>query len=167
MILRAGYSLTGAKNRPAVAAALGYEADKLSRKHIEEYFHGYFDPISQTLRPLMGSGLRYVLIDSWEAGMQNWTDDMIAEFRKRRGYDPTPYLGVLAGHVVESSEVSDRFLWDFRRTLADMFADNHYAAMTGRLRQNGIGVYSEASGVALEIVRTGPDIMPQFWLKVR
>ena len=65
-----------------------------------------------------------MVMDSWEAGMQNWTDDMIQQFRKRRGYDPRPYLPVLTGRVVGSADVSDRFLWDFRRTLADMFADS-------------------------------------------
>ena len=48
-ILRMGYSLTGAKNRPATPAGLGYEVDKLSRKHVEAYFHGYTDPIAKAL----------------------------------------------------------------------------------------------------------------------
>jgi hypothetical protein len=69
-VLRMGYSLTGAKNRPAMPSGLGYEADKLSRKHMEAYFRGYTDPIAQALGQLMGKSLRYFLIDSWEAGMQ-------------------------------------------------------------------------------------------------
>ena len=93
---------------------------------MESYLHGYMDPIAEALGPLAGKSLRYLLMDSWEAGMQNWTEDMLREFQERRGYDPTPYLPALTGRVVESAEVSDRFLWDFRRTLADMFADNHY-----------------------------------------
>jgi hypothetical protein len=51
-VLRLGYSLTGAKNRPAVPSGLGYEADKLSRKHTESYLRGYTDPIAQALGPL-------------------------------------------------------------------------------------------------------------------
>ncbi len=150
-ILRMGCSLTGAKNRPATAAGLGYEVDKLSSKHMESYFHGYFDSIAKSLGPLFGKSLQYVMMDSYEAGMQNWTDEMISEFQKRRGYDPTPYLPVLTGRVIESAEVSDRFGWDFRRTLADMFADNHYGALTKLLEQHGVGTYAEAAGVSLEI----------------
>lgn len=150
-ILRMGYSLTGAKNRPAMPAGLGYEVDKLSRKHVEAYYHGYFDPLAKTLGPLFGDALRYVVMDSYEAGMQNWTDDMIDQFRKRRGYDPGPFLPVLTGRVVESAEVSDRFLWDFRRTLADMFADCHYGMLTELLAEHGVGTYAEAAGVSLEI----------------
>jgi hypothetical protein len=171
-ILRMGYSLTGAKNRPAAPSGLGYEADKLSRKHMEAYFHGYTDPIARALGPLFGRSLRYFLVDSWEAGMQNWTEEMIGEFRSRRGYDPIPYLPVLAGRVVESAEVSDRFLWDFRRTLADMFADCHYDVLGELLRQRGLGVYSEAAGVSLEILedtllnKSRVDIpMGEFWMR--
>jgi (4-O-methyl)-D-glucuronate---lignin esterase len=150
-ILRLGYSLTGAKNRPATPAGSGYEADKLSPKHMEEYFHGYFDPLAEKLGPLFGKSLRYVMMDSWEAGTNNWTDELAAEFKKRRGYDPTPYLPALTGRVVESADVSDRFLWDFRRTLADLWADAHYGVMAAKLREKGVGIYAEAAGVSLEM----------------
>lgn len=170
-ILRMGYALTGAKNRPSVPAGSGYEIDKLNAKYVDNYFHGYVDPIARSLGPLVGTELQYMTMDSWEAGMQNWTDDMIAEFQKRRGYDPTPYLPVLAGHVVESADVSDRFLWDFRRTLADMFADDFYGTMEKDLKQKGLGSYAEASGVALEIPedtllnKSNIDIpMAEFWV---
>jgi hypothetical protein len=150
-ILRMGYSLTGATNHPAIPSATGLEVDKFSAQDVRDYFHGYFDPIHQVLGDLTGTSLRYMTMDSWEAGMQNWTDDMIAEFKQRRGYDPTPYLPVLAGHVVESAEVSDRFLWDFRRTMADLYAEQYYGTMESELRKMNMGSYAEASGVALEI----------------
>jgi hypothetical protein len=150
-VLRLGYSLTGAKNRPATPAGSGYEADKLSRKHMESYFHGYFDPLEKALGPLFGKSLRYVMMDSWEAGTNNWTDEIAGEFQKRRGYNPTPYLPALTGHIVENADVSDRFLWDFRRTLADLWADAHYGVMAEKLREKGIGIYAEAAGVSLEM----------------
>ena len=171
-ILRFGHSLTGAKNRPAVPAALGYEVDKLSRAHVEQYLRDYTGPIARALGPLWGTSVRHVLLDSWEAGIQNWTDSMLVEFRARRGYDPTPYLPALAGRVVESAEVSDRFLWDFRRTLVDMFAENHYGAATHFLHAQGIQTYSEASGVSLEpledalLNKKQVDIpMGEFWFR--
>ncbi|HEY2760548.1 MAG TPA: glycosyl hydrolase, partial [Pirellulales bacterium] len=171
-IQRFGYSLTGAKNRPAPATGSGYEVDKLSRKHVESYFHGYIDPLATTLGPLFGKSLRYVTMDSWEAGMQNWTDEMLVEFRKRRGYDPTPYLPTLSGRVLDSGELSDRFLWDFRRTLADMFAENHYGTMAQLLHDRGIGLYAEAAGVSMEVIedtllnKSQVDIpMGEFWVR--
>jgi hypothetical protein len=171
-ILRMGYSLTGAKNRPSVPAGSGYEVDKLSSKYVQQYFKGYIDPLQQHLGDLLGSTTHYMTMDSWEAGMQNWTDDMIAEFQRRRGYDPIPYLPILAGRVVENADVSDRFLWDFRRTLADMFAEDFYGTMDSELHKKGMEAYSEASGVALEIPedtllnKSKIDIpMAEFWVR--
>ncbi len=148
-VLRMGYSLTGEKNHPATPEATGYEVDKLSRKHVDAYFQNYVGQVSGALGPYFGKSFRYFLMDSWEAGQENWTQDMIAEFRKRRGYDPTLYLPVLTGRIVESADVSDRFLWDFRRTIADLLADNHYGAATEYLHQRGVGLYAEAMGTGL------------------
>lgn len=150
-ILRLGASLTGARNRPATPEGSGFEADKLSRRHMTSYFHGYFGPLADALGPLFGRSLRYVIMDSWEAGTNNWTDEMASEFRRRRGYDPTRYLPVLTGRIVETAEISDRFLWDFRRTLADMWAEYHYGTMSDLLREHGLGIYAEAAGVSLEM----------------
>jgi hypothetical protein len=170
-VLRMGYSLTGAKNRPSVPAGSGYEVDKLSAKYVQKYVNGYIDPLQQHLGSLLGSTTHYMTMDSWEAGMQNWTDEMISEFQRRRGYDPTTYLPILAGRVVGSADISDRFLWDFRRTLADMFAEDFYGTMDSELHKRGMEAYSEASGVALEIPedtllnKSKIDIpMAEFWV---
>jgi hypothetical protein len=171
-IMRFGYALTGAKNRPPVPSGLGYEVDKLSPKHVEAYLKGYTDPIKKAIGDLYGKRLQYVLMDSWEAGIQNWTEDMLSEFQKRRGYDLTSFFPILAGRIVENAEISDRFLWDFRRTLVDMFAENHYGTITNLLNQQGIKTYSEAGGVSLESIEDAllnkkyVDIpMGEFWVK--
>jgi len=170
-ILRMGYSLVGSMVRAGTRGGAGLEVDKLNARHVEEYFHGYMDPIREHLGPLLGKSLRYMVMDSWEAGMQNWTDDMIQQFTQRRGYDPRPYLPVLAGRIVGSADVSDRFLWDFRRTIADLLAEAHYGTMDRMLHQYGMGLYSEAPGVSMEIIedtlltKSKVDIpMGEFWL---
>src|SRR2546427_449525 len=129
-VLRMGYSLTGEKNHPASPEATGYEVDKLSATHVNNYVKTYMNMVSGALGPHFGKSFRYFLMDSWEAGVENWTDDMIQQFQKRRAYDPTPYLPVLTGRLVEGAEVSDRFLLGFRRTIADLLAENHYRAAT-------------------------------------
>ena len=146
VILRMGYSLTGSKNAPAPPEATGYEVDKLNPAHVESYLRGYLAPIAEAMGPLFGKSFQYLLIDSWEAGLQNWTEAMLEEFATRRGYDPKPYLPVLTGRVVESEEVSERFLWDFRRTIADMLADYHYELPAELLHQRGLKAYAEAAG---------------------
>jgi hypothetical protein len=169
-IMRFGYSLTGSKNRPAVPEGLGYEVDKLSKEHTLSYIKQYTGPVAKELGSLYGTGLSHLLLDSWEAGMQNWTDNMIEEFRTRRGYDLKPYLPALAGRIVSGPEFSDRVLWDFRRTLADMFAENHFRTITDYMNKDGISTYGEVSGVSLEILEDAllckkyVDIpMGEFW----
>src|SRR6202048_2348421 len=105
VVLRFGYSLLGITNHPASPEGTGLEADKLDPDAVESYMNTYLDNYKSAVGPLMGKhGLQYVINDSWEAGAQNWTANLIAEFTKRRGYDPHPWLPVLTGRVVESSE---------------------------------------------------------------
>ena len=91
VVLRFGYSLLGITNHPATAEATGLEVDKLNRGYVKNYMDHYLDSYKETVgADYMGKrGIRYVITDSWEAGSQNWTDDMIAQFKKRRGYDPS------------------------------------------------------------------------------
>jgi hypothetical protein len=173
VVLRIGYSLTGARNSPASPEATGLEVDKLSRAHVKAYFDNYLGQYKDTVGPLMGKrGLQYVITDSWEAGVANWTDAMMAEFAKRRGYDMHPWLPVLTGRVVESAEASDRFLWDFRKTLAELTAENHYDQLTTILHERGMGRYTESheSGRAfiadgMEVKRNADVPMSAMWIQ--
>ncbi len=104
VVLRFGYSLLGITNHPATAEATGLEVDKMDRRFVKKYFDKYLDSYKETVGPdLIGKkGIRYVINDSWEAGSQNWTDNMVAQFKKLRGYDPVPWMPVLVGRVVDS-----------------------------------------------------------------
>jgi hypothetical protein len=149
-IMRFGYALTGAKNRPAVPAGSGYEADKMSVSAVTSYMENYTAPLKKAMGPLYGKSLQYMVMDSWEAGITNWTDLMPEEFMKRRGYSLLNYMPALAGRIVDDPNTSERFLWDFRRTIVDLIAENHYGTATDYLAKDGIGTYSEAGGVSLE-----------------
>jgi hypothetical protein len=170
-ILWLGYSLTGEVNHPATPEATGLEVDKLNAAHVRGHLDAYLGPVAKELNDLIGAkGLKYILTDSWEAGDENWTEAMVQEFKTRRGYDPTPFLPVLTGRVVDSAQASDAFLWDFRRTLADLLADNHYGAITRYAKEHGLGYYGEATGAAWPTVADGmlakslTDIpMGEFW----
>src|SRR6185437_8809481 len=141
VVLRFGYSLTGRTNHPASREGTGLEVDKLNQDDVKAYFNAYFGEYQKTLDPQMigKQGLQYMLTDSYEAGIANWTSDILAQFTKRRGYDPRPWLPVFAGRVVGSAAASDRFLWDFRQTLADLIADAHYGELSALLHEHGMG----------------------------
>jgi len=160
MIVRLGYSLLGIRNHPATAEATGLEVDKLDRRFVKKYFETYLDSYKETVgADFMGKrGIRFIINDSWEAGSQNWTDNMIAQFKKYRGYDPTPWLPVLTGHIVESAEASDRFLWDMRKTIADLTSDEHYAQLEATLHERGMGHYGESHEAGRAFVADGMEV---------
>lgn len=160
VVLRFGYSLLGITNHPATAEATGLEVDKLNSGYVNNYMENYLKTYADTVGPdFIGKrGIRYVITDSWEAGAQNWTDDMVAQFRKRRGYDPLPWLPVLTGQVVESSEASDQFLWDFRKTIADLIADEHYGQVEASLKAHGIGHYGESHESGRALIADGMEV---------
>jgi hypothetical protein len=160
VVLRFGYSLLGITNHPATPEATGLEVDKLDRRFVKKYFDNYLDSYKETVgADFMGKrGIRYVINDSWEAGSQNWTDNMIAQFKKLRGYDPLPWMPVLAGHVVDSAEASDRFLWDFRKTIADLIANEHYGQLEATLKERGMGHYGESHEYGRAFVADGMEV---------
>ncbi len=145
-VVRLGYSLTGHQNAPAPKEATGLEVDKLNAQHVRDYASHYFGMYRDAVGvELMGEkGIRALLSDSIESGPQNWTDTMLAEFRSRRGYDALPWLPTLTGAVIGGAEASDRFLWDFRRTIAELLAENHYGVLARAAREQGLAYYAEA-----------------------
>ena len=160
VVLRFGYSLLGITNHPATAEATGLEVDKMDRRFVKNYFDKYLDSYKETVGPeLMGKkGIQYVINDSWEAGSQNWTDHMIEQFKRLRGYDPVPWMPVLAGQVEESSEASDRFLWDFRKTIADLIANEHYGQLEETLHERNMGHYGESHESGRAFVADGMEV---------
>jgi len=171
VVLRLGYSLTGHKNSPASPEATGLEVDKLNAGYVKAYFNNYLDQYKDATGGMMGlKGLKYMITDSWEAGTQNWTDNMIKEFTQRRGYDIFPWLPVLTGHVVESAAASDRFLWDFRKTLGELLTENHYDQLTEILKERGMARYTESHeggrafiGDGMEVKRKAAIPMSATW----
>jgi alpha-L-rhamnosidase/Glycosyl hydrolases family 2, sugar binding domain len=155
IVLRIGYGITGEENHPATPAATGLEVDKLSRKDVQAYVEEYAKMISAAAGPYFGKSFRYFLMDSWEAGQENWTEEMMPEFARRRGYAMTKLLPVLTGRIVGSRAQSEAFLWDFRRTQADMLAENHYAAATKYFSKIGVGLYAEAMGTGMPTTGDG------------
>lgn len=160
VVLRFGYSLLGITNHPATKEATGLEVDKLNAGYVKNYMNGYLDSYKQTvgLEEMGKKGIRYVITDSWEAGSQNWTDHMMEEFKKRRGYDAAPWLPVLVGQVVESSEASDQFLWDFRKTIGDLIADEHYGQVQSSIKERGMGHYGESHESGRAFVADGMEV---------
>ncbi|MGC8668240.1 MAG: glycosyl hydrolase [Chthonomonadales bacterium] len=168
VILRMGHTCTGAHNAPAPATGRGLEVDKLSREAMDEFWGGFMQVVVDQAGPLAGKVLYNALIDSYEVGYQNWTPRFREEFVKRRGYDPLPYLPVVTGRVLGSQEQSERFLWDFRRTVADLYTDNYYGYFAELCHKHGLKMSCEPYGNGpfdnLECGGVADIPMGEFWV---
>ena len=145
-ILRLGYTLSRMRTKNASAGQEGWEIDHFSSQALDRHFDHTAAKLIEEAASVPGSTFKYTHIDSWEIGHPTWTAKLIDEFRSRRGYDPTPYLPALAGKTVNSMDITDRFKWDYRRTLADLTAENYYGRLTQRSHTQGLGTHSESGG---------------------
>ncbi len=147
----------------------GYALDVLDAGAFKRYWDAVVEPLIADAGPLAGHTLKYLHTDSWEVEPLNWTPTLRQEFRKRRGYDPLPFFPVLAGRIVDSRPVSNRFLYDFRKTLGDLAIDNHYRIFRDRAHKHGLQIHPESGGphaVPIDAQRClGMDDAPmsEFW----
>ncbi|MGH9616897.1 MAG: glycosyl hydrolase [Acidobacteriaceae bacterium] len=160
VVLRFGYSLLGITNHPATAEATGLEVDKLNGRDVHNYIENYLAIYKNAVGAsnIGRRGIRNITSDSWEAGSQNWTDDMIEQFKRLRGYDPVPWMPVLTGEIVGSAAESDRFLWDFRKTIGDLIADEHYGTLRQVLNEWHMDHYCESHESGRAFVGDGMEV---------
>jgi len=147
-----------------------WEIDPMSAAAMDKHYAHTAAKLAQDGGSLTGKTFRYVHIDSWEMGLPTWTAKLIEEFRQRRQYDPLPYLPALAGKTVESPDITARFIWDYRRTIADLIASNYYGRLSQLAHADGLATDSESGGPwythyvdALECLGTNDIPMGEFW----
>lgn len=160
----------GAVTRPAPLPGVGFECDKASADalmaHLGAFTGELLDLVGDRDTTLAG-GLKYMHIDSWEMGAQNWTPRLREEFKARRGYDPQPYYPVYAGYIVGDRTVSERFLWDLRQTMQELILENHSSAVREYARKYGLQLSIEPYDMNptqdLELGATANVPMCEFW----
>jgi hypothetical protein len=124
----------------------GYNIDHFNPKATEMHFQTIIDRLHQELGELDSSALRFMYLCSYELQGLVWTPEMLREFRKRRGYDMTPFLPILYGQIIQNKEITDRFLFDFHMTMSDLIIEGHYQNARNLLNKYGLQLCSEAGG---------------------
>jgi hypothetical protein len=105
--------------RPAVNAE-GFVLDHLDQAAVENHLEKVADPMMEAL----GDDRPYsVFSDSLEVYGADWTPKLVEEFRRRRGYDITPYLPALVADV--GPETYD-LRYDWGRTLTELLEENYF-----------------------------------------
>lgn len=166
VILRIGHTANGQKNRPAVDGGHGLEVDKMSKNALDAYWKGGVQPILNKLGDLVGETVNNCLIDSYEVGSQNWTTGFEQQFKVLRGYSLVSYLPTLAGYYVDSGAITERFQWDFRRTIGDLIAENYYGHFAELCHKNKMKFSVEPYWGPFDNMQVGAKgdiVMCEFW----
>ena len=142
-VIRFGYTTTGAENGPATKEGRGLECDKLDTAAVNLHFRNFPQKLVEQAGKFTGKTFKFLLIDSWERGYQTWTQLMPQEFENLRGYDIINWIPVLCGETIESTELSEAFLYDFRKTIADLFEQNYYRHFSDLCHKNGLELHGE------------------------
>jgi hypothetical protein len=169
IILRTGMRSTGVTNSPAPVEGTGLEVDKMSKKHVAAHFDAFLGKIIERIPPQDRKTWKLVVEDSYETGGQNFTDDFFDDFKQRYGYDALPFLPVFQGHVIGSPDISDRFLWDLRRMIADKVAYDYVAGLREISNRHGLRTWLQTYGhwgFPAEFLQYGgqsDEISGEFW----
>ncbi|ALL07925.1 glycoside hydrolase family 2 [Pedobacter sp. PACM 27299] len=146
IVMRTGMVPTKVTNSPASVEGTGLEVDKMSKAHILSHFDSFLGEIIRRIPAKHRKTWRVAVQDSYETGGQNWTDKIMEQFQATYGYDPLPYLPVMRGRVVGSQEMSDRFLWDLRRLIADRVAYDYVGGLRAVSNSHGLRTWLENYG---------------------
>jgi len=144
-IMRFVRTSTGQTTRPAPALGLGFETDKFTSATIDDHFERFVGTLLKDVGPQREGkgGWNSLHFDSWEMGSQNWSERFREEFQQRRGYDLLPYLPAFAGKVVDTEDLTERFLWDLRQTAQELVIDNHVGRLKALAHKSGFGLSIE------------------------
>jgi hypothetical protein len=168
-ILRVGHTSNGHTNATA-GGGLGLECDKFNPVAVKLQFDNWYGKALQLGGPeIAGKILNTFHVDSWECGSQNWSANFKSEFLKRRGYDLTPYLPIMTGLPVQSASVSENFLYDIRKTIAELVVDKFYQTLAGLTKEKGVIFTAESlaptmQGDGLLHYKTVDQPMGEFWM---
>jgi hypothetical protein len=117
---------------------------------------------------LVGHGLRSIFVDSFELTPENyWSADFMAEFRRRRGYELTPYLPlILLPHwmdpyrpqatrpLYEMGDVGARVLEDYHRTVSELMQERFFTPLADWSHRHGFSLRFQAHGAPVDLVQT-------------
>lgn len=149
----------------------GYALDPFDANVFRAYWQEVVEPLIADAGPLAGRTLKYLHTDSWEVEVANWTPTLREEFQRRRGYDMWPFLPTLAGRIVNSRSLSNRFLNDLRKTIGDLAVDNHFRLFREFAHKHGLLIHPESGGPhavpidSLRCLGMNDAPMSEFWAR--
>lgn len=166
-VMRFGYTTTAAFNHPASDSGRGLEVDKYNREAVKIHYDAFTKKVIDAAMPIAPNAMKYVEIDSYEMGGQNWTTDYDSIFNSRFGYDLIPFLPIYSGRFIKNAEVTEAVTYDIRKLNSELMVENYFGYFTELSNKDGIKTYIEPYGNGpMDNLATGgkSDIpMGEFW----
>ena len=153
--------------------------DFLNPESTRMHFGHIIERLESELGDLKDFPLDHLEVDSMELGHHTiWTEQIIERFKKAYGYDPLKYLPLLKEWTTKDADIRQRFLYDWKKLISDVFIDNHYRTGSAFLREYGVKLCAEAGGPGAPVWDSCPvdslkalgavDILRgEFWPKMR
>ena len=165
-VFRIGHACTMAFPHPVPDELIGkcFEVDKMSAELNAFHWDNVLDPLEEHVGKFFGKSFTHMLIDSYEAGDQNWTEGFREEFTKEHGYDPVPMFALKG--VTPGAEDVKKFDEDMKATISRLFIDNGFKVARDKIHAKGLklfwepytGPFSTAESVAISDLPMG-----EFW----
>jgi len=134
-------SRTGQQVKRAAVGAEGFVLDHYDRAAIENHLRYAGE---RMLNALAKNPPYAVFSDSLEVYGSDWTADLLDEFRKRRGYDLTPYLPALVGDI--GGKTAD-IRHDWGQTLTELANERYLTPLHEFAQQHGTRFRSQTYGI--------------------
>lgn len=159
----------GAFTQPNQWEIFGLECDKMNPEAVEFHLDHVIGDMKKYLGRHVGKTMKFVLLDSYEAGRPTWTPKMREEFKTRRGYDPLPFLPVLGGFKTTAAPTESdekKFKDDYELTIRELYRDVLFKIMHEKLNSAGLEFACEPYGGPFDsrdCARYVDRVMTEFW----
>ena len=140
--------------------------DHMNRAALEAHLKRISEAADVETGALYGKTVRAGFCDSLEVEAETyWSDNFLSEFRKRRGYDLTPWLPFIEtpgrGNPYGPYESApwfdglnaDRIRKDYLQTVSDLWIDNFFAPLVEWLHKRGLKARVQAHGAPVDLLK--------------
>lgn len=165
-IYRIGHAPTMSNPHPLPDDLIGkvLEVDKMSLEYNRFHWDQMLSPLVEHLKPYLGKSFTHILIDSYEAGNQDWTEDFRDIFQTEKGYDPVPWIA-LQRRFGEQEELQP-FIDDQKEVINRLYVDHGWKTAQEMVNAAGLqlcfepywGPFNIYEGASLADVPMG-----EFW----
>lgn len=165
-VYRIGHAPTLSNPHPLPDDLIGkaLEADKINAQVSAYHWDQVLNPLEEHLGQYFGKSFTHILIDSYEAGDQNWTPGFRDYFQQVCGYDPLPRIALMEADPENSRNAA--FQEDWKVLIERRFLQEGWQVARDKVHEKGLLLFWEPYWGPFSITESVfvPDVpMGEFW----